>query len=964
MRRILLRIGMVLCMVSALLPQSLAAELPVEPMLRIDPSEHTAMINRIAADDAGRWLVTASVDKTARVWNLTDGRQVMALRPPIGEGREGQLYAVALSPDGQTAAVGGSTQIGKGMMSIYLFDRSSGRLLRRLGGLPDAVTHLAFSPDGRTLAATLVGQKGLRLFSVDDGTPVAEDLDYGGDSYSVHFSRDGRLVTTCYDGLLRLYRFGGGKLTKITQKNAPGGNRPYSAKFSPDGKRIGVGFKDSSAVNVLDGGQLALLSAPDTAGINGGLSSIAWSQDGAWLYAAGQAQRNNINFVRRWPIQSAGSAGKAEDWRVARNAVMDLAPLPGGRLAFGTAEPGWGVLNNTGERPILSSQVIADFRGNISGFNLSRDGSQVSFSYDAARKSLAVFDVLNHTFLSANAPGLASASQSSAGLTVTGWEDTPAPKLNDQQLKLQAGEMSRSLAMRPGGAGFVLGADWSLRAFDRSGQLTWGRSVPGTAWAVNISQDGRWVVAAYGDGTIRWHRASDGAEQLAFYPHPDKKRWVMWTPSGYYDASVGAEDLIGWHVNRSENQAADFFPVSRFRSRFYRPDVVSKVLESGNETEGLNQANQDSGRKPQAQSVAESLPPVMTIMSPASGLAVKATSVKIGYAVRSPADAPITAVRVRVNGLLQGDSRNLQVAAADDTREISVTLPEQDAEVQLFAENKNGISSPATLNLTWAGKKSAVAKVAIDLNPKLYVLAVGVSKYKNPEYNLGLAAKDATDFANAFNKQSGKLYSKVVVRLLTDDKASKDDVLDGLEWLKREVTSRDVGIMFLAGHGMNDNTGNYYFMPHNADPKQLLRTGVANNDIKIALNSLAGKAVFFVDTCHSGNALGTAKTRGITDVKGFVNELASAENGVVVFAASTGKQLSQEDPAWGNGAFTKAVVEGLYGKADFQKNGKITHKGLDYYVAERVKSLTDGQQSPVSIAPGGVADFPIALVMQ
>jgi uncharacterized caspase-like protein len=198
--------------------------------------------------------------------------------------------------------------------------------------------------------------------------------------------------------------------------------------------------------------------------------------------------------------------------------------------------------------------------------------------------------------------------------------------------------------------------------------------------------------------------------------------------------------------------------------------------------------------------------------------------------------------------------------------------------------------------------------------------------------------------------------------LLTDDKATKDDVLEGLEWLKREVTSRDVGIMFLAGHGMNDNTGNYYFMPHNADPSQLLRTGVANNDIKLALNSLAGKAVFFVDSCHSGNALGTAKTRGITDVKGFVSELASAENGVVVFAASTGKQLSQEDPAWGNGAFTKAVVEGLNGKADFQKNGKITHKGLDYYVTERVKSLTQGQQSPVSITPDGVTDFPIAVV--
>ena len=49
-------------------------------------------------------------------------------------------------------------------------------------------------------------------------------------------------------------------------------------------------------------------------------------------------------------------------------------------------------------------------------------------------------------------------------------------------------------------------------------------------------------------------------------------------------------------------------------------------------------------------------------------------------------------------------------------------------------------------------------------------------------------------------------------------------------------------------------------------------------------------------------------------------------------------------------------------ETDIQKTGKITHKGLDYYVAERVKQLTDGKQSPVSIAPQGITDFPIAVV--
>ena len=116
------------------------------------------------------------------------------------------------------------------------------------------------------------------------------------------------------------------------------------------------------------------------------------------------------------------------------------------------------------------------------------------------------------------------------------WKNT-APKLNGQPIKLNQYETSRSLALFPDAEGqaatFVLGTEWLLRAFDRDGQETWQQLVPGVVWAVNVSQDGRWVVAAYGDGTIRWYRASDGVEQLAFYPHPDKKRWVLWTPNGY-----------------------------------------------------------------------------------------------------------------------------------------------------------------------------------------------------------------------------------------------------------------------------------------------------------------------------------------------------------------------------------------------------------------------------------------------
>lgn len=551
------------------------------------------------------------------------------------------------------------------------------------------------------------------------------------------------------------------------------------------------------------------------------------------------------------------------------------------------------------------------------------------------------------------------------GLNIANWASETNPSLNGRAIRLEQYETSRSLALTPDASssqgGFALGANWSLRFFSSSGQQRWAKQVPDVTWGVNVSPDGRLVVAAYGDGTIRWHRVSDGQELLAFFPHADRKRWVLWTPSGYFDASPGGEDLIGWHINRGSDAAADFFPASRFRSQFYRPDVIDRVLDAGSEADVLAQANQDAGRKDTPTvSVVQVLPPVVEILAPVGDSTVGSTSVTLRYRVRS--DTPVTGLRARVNGQAV-QTRNASALEGDATQERSVTvsIPEQDSEIQLFADNKNGTSTPATLRLRWAGKPAPAPEISN--KPKLYLLAVGVSQYANPQYNLDLAAKDATDMARVLQAQKGKLYADVQVRLLTNAKATKDDVLDGLEWLKKEVTAKDVGIMFLAGHGMNDNTGKYYFLPHNADPGKLLRTGVAQTDIRDTLNTLAGKVVFFIDTCHSGNALGTARTRAATaPVDAFVNELASAENGVLVFTAATGRQLSLEDNSWGNGAFTKAVVEGLSGKADQQNTGRVTHKALDYYVSERVKQLTGGQQSPTSIIPQGVQDFPLAVV--
>jgi hypothetical protein len=164
------------------------------------------------------------------------------------------------------------------------------------------------------------------------------------------------------------------------------------------------------------------------------------------------------------------------------------------------------------------------------------------------------------------------------GLPVENWHKQNNPTLGGKPLPLERYEPSRCLAVHPKGDRFVLGTEWYLRAFDAQGTSLWTRTVPGAVWAVNITGDGRLVVVAYGDGTIRWHRMSDGAELLAFMPLADRTNWVAWTPEGFYAATAGAQGVLHWHVNRGWDAPADSAPIADIPGS-YRPDVLPLVLQ-------------------------------------------------------------------------------------------------------------------------------------------------------------------------------------------------------------------------------------------------------------------------------------------------------------------------------------------------------------------------------------------------
>jgi len=928
-------------------------DLPQEPILRIETGMHIAGIIAIGTDAENNYLVTASFDKTIRVWKLPSGRLVRVIRPPIDEGDTGEVTAVAVSPDGRTIAAG----VRGPHNSVVLFDLQTGRLEKYLDGVNATVFHLAFSGDGRYLAATL-WNGALLLYDTSNYALIGDDTDCADESYGVAFDAQDKLITTCEDGFIREYGVTpNASLRHLVKARAPGGKHPHPVAVSPDGSEIAVGFEDTPRTDVLSSKDLSFLFSPEMPESDElATGGVSWSADGNTLYVGGERLDEGDELIRAW---TNGGRGAYQEIAASDNTITQILPLRNGGIVFSSYTPSFGIIDSKGRRTVYAGPVTSNYRGNLNGFLLSDDGATVQFSYVYGGKSPARFSLAERKLDTApsGANGLNRAVVER--FPITDWVNSSSPKLSGEPLPMVRNDSSRSLAIMPDRSGFLLGAEWNLYFFGADGSPRWNVVTPATAWCVNISANGKLAAAGFGDGSIRWYRVADGQELLAFFPASDRKRWVMWTPSGYYDASAGGEDLIGWHVNNGRDKAADFFPVGQFRSTYYRPDVVAKILETGDEAKAILAANEVSGRKTRGGNLAQMLPPVVAIVSPQDGADVKTSNISVRYTVRSSSGEPLTEVKVLVDGRPASAARGVSPASTSpngDVLETNVSVPPHDTDVSVIAINRFASSTPATVHLHWRG----TATDAFEIKPKLYVLAIGVSQYADPALQLHYAAKDAQDFAAALQKQKGGLYRDVQVKVLTDDKANRDDVLDGLEWIRTQTTSLDVAMVLLSGHGVNDRSGTYYFLPHDANVEKLLRTGISMEDIKTTIDSLAGKTLFFIDTCHSGNVLGGRKGDQ-ADINGLVNELASAENGAIVFAASTGTQYSIEDPAWSNGAFTKALVEGIDGQAGVGTSRRITVNMLELYISERVKELTRGQQTPTTKKPDMISDYPVAL---
>ena len=336
--------------------------------------------------------------------------------------------------------------------------------------------------------------------------------------------------------------------------------------------------------------------------------------------------------------------------------------------------------------------------------------------------------------------------------------------------------------------------------------------------------------------------------------------------------------------------------------------------------------------------------PVVRILYPEDQSLFHTDVVKLKYQLLAQGLESSTKVTVMVDGVRQPDSRAVKQADM-----IEVDVPNRDCTIMLFARNEKGNSIPATIRLIRENVSEA------DL-PRLFAVVVGVGDYKDEKLlPLKMTVKDANDFANVLRSKKGHPFTEVEVKLLCDQEATRGDIFEAMEWMGQEARPNDLCMFFFAGHGYRDERDRFFFMPYGGNTKRTYECFSAT-DFKDAAEKINSKFVVFADACYSAGLLEGNRSAA---AEHFVEQLRRSKNGMLFYASSAGDTKSKEDPTWGNGAFTKALVEAFNGAARKDGDEGLSTRSLDAYLYEAVRKTTDYKQTPVFMNPSGIEHFNI-----
>jgi hypothetical protein len=488
------------------------------------------------------------------------------------------------------------------------------------------------------------------------------------------------------------------------------------------------------------------------------------------------------------------------------------------------------------------------------------------------------------------------------------------------------------------------------------------------------------------DGTIKLWNTSDGSLVATMTTFPDNE-WITITPEGYFNASPNGAKHLNILLDPMTVTSID-----SFYDTFYRPDLVKLKLQGEDITRYAKATIKESIKK---------LPPNISItnIEPSPSDPKK---VKVCYKAESKDNGGIGEVRLFHNGklffsdgiytssvdltesgkkiedvdsksLYNGITRALKIKSSDKVSSVStstalsqISTPNKPDTIEeckeTYSVNGDNEYSALAFNSTNTISSELTSKSYYSntpkVKPKLYIVSIGIDKFKDSTNNLKYASKDALDFINRLSKQTKTILDESSIKniSLTNEKATKANILSTIKSLSNDLLPEDRVVIFVASHGVVLD-GSYYMVTNDYDGNIKESSLISSNEIVEMTKSLPSfNQILIIDTCHAGGMDNIMS--GLYDSK--VSVLAK-KTGLHLFASANSKQEAL-DGYKENGLFTYTLLNGLNNnkEADVKNKGIVSVEDLGEFskkLTNKISKELKHEQTPIILNFGSDMDI-------
>ena len=471
---------------------------------------------------------------------------------------------------------------------------------------------------------------------------------------------------------------------------------------------------------------------------------------------------------------------------------------------------------------------------------------------------------------------------------------------------------------------------------------------------LEVTIDDKYLLSISEDNSLRvWDIKSGNLKTTSYFDI--EGGFLTFTPEGYFSKSERFLGKVSYLINNSN------ISFDQLYENYYRPDIIRAVF-SNQDTTIIKTSNINNGVK---------LPPSLKInlsKSKNRGVVIEQVEnplVSINLII-SDAGGGISGYKLFNNNKLIEDKILIPSIIKDSiVTDISFEASAGKNLIYAVAISSDGIESkPVSVEYIY----SPNSKQNIPSKPNIYIISIGIKEYKNQKYNLNYCVNDMNSFTDTIKLISQKIFEKVWIRKISNDQATKLNVINALEEVSKLAKPEDVFIFYYAGHGiaLNNNITTTFFLVTQSvtqmtDLNNCINNGISDIEIKNLFKKIkANKQISFIDACNSGAMAEQFSIRGAAEENAIAK--LSRSTGSAIFASTTSDQYATEFTQIGHGVFTFVLLNALGGKASLD-NCQITAATLKGFIDEEVPILTHKykgtSQYPTTFMFG--QDFPIGI---